>query len=88
MPVSPIDVATDGYLNSPLSVAVDGYLTVTLQPVPEVPGGGGGKGKLRGLEPPKYYTVTPQRLDDLQAQLEREDDEILTIVMVAMEVIQ
>jgi len=84
MAISPIDIATDGYLNSPLAVAADGYLTLfTVSTVKK--GGGGQKG---GLQHPRNYTVTPDQLDDLRAQLEREDEEIIAIVMAAMEVIQ
>lgn len=84
MAVSPIDVATDGYLNSPLSAAADGYLTL-FTVVTKKPGGGGQKG---GLQSTKHYTVTPDQIDDLRAQLEREDEEIIAIVMAAMEVLQ
>lgn len=84
MAVSPIDVATDGYLNSPLSVAADGYLTL-FTVVTKPKGGGGQKG---GLQHPRTYTVTPDQIDDLRAQLEREDEEIIAIVMAAMEVLQ
>jgi hypothetical protein len=83
MAISPVDVATSGYLNSPLSAASDGYLT--LFTVVTKPKGGGGTG---GLQDPRYYTITPEKLDELRAQLEREEEEIIAIIMVAMEVLQ
>ena len=85
MPVIPLDVATDGYLNSPLSVAVDGYLSLGEAPTPPPTGGGGGKG---GLQHPKYYTYTPEQVDMLKSQLLNEDDEILAIVMAAVDTLQ
>jgi hypothetical protein len=86
MAVIPLAVATDGYLDSPLSVAVDGYLTLgEIPPVVTPPGGGGGKG---GLQHPKYYTYTPEQVDMLKAQLLNEDDEILAIVMAAVDILQ
>ena len=89
MAISPIDIATDGYLNSPLAVAADGYLTVfTVSPFEGDGGKKGGGGQKGGLQHPRHYTVTPDQLDDLRAQLEREDEEIIAIVMAAMEVIQ
>lgn len=86
MPVSPIDVATQGLLNSPLSVAaVRGRLTIFTTGV--TPPGGGGKAG--GLQHPRYYTVTPEKLRALELQLERqEEDEILAILVAIMEVIQ
>lgn len=85
MAVIPLDVATDGYLNSPLSVAVDGYLSLGEAPTPPPTGGGGGKG---GLQHPKYYTYTPEQVDMLKSQLLNEDDEILAIVMAAVDILQ
>lgn len=83
--ISPINIATQGLLNSPLAVAaVRGHLIIGDIDVP-VPGGGGGKG---GLEHPRYYTMTPQKLDNLKNQLLNEDDEILAIIQAIMEVIQ
>ena len=73
--ISPLAIATDGYLNSPLSVAVDGYLTiVTIPPVPAIVDDGGDS-KLRLLMP-------DEKLDRL---LKREDDEILQIIIEFME---
>lgn len=86
--VSPINVATQGLLNSPLAVsAIRGRLIILVEEEPEKPGGGSSK-KRTGLEDPRLYTVTPEKLNTLRAQLEREDDEILAIVMAAMEVLQ
>jgi len=84
MAISPKDVATSGYLNSPLSVGSEGYLTLFTVVTNPTPGGGG----VGGLQHPKYYTVTPEKLDDLRAQLAREEEEIIAIIMVAMEVLQ
>jgi hypothetical protein len=82
--VSPITLATQGVLDSPLAVAAArGHLTFFT--VVTQPGGGGQKGGLQGT---KHYTVTADKLDDLRAQLKREDEEIIAIVMAAMEVIQ
>ena len=67
MAISPIDMATDGYLNSPLSVATDGYLHILL----DVRGGTSDKAK-RML---------------LMAKLRREDEEILAIILAAVEVL-
>ena len=84
MAISPIDIATQGLLNSPLSVAaVRGRLTIPTTPIS--PPGGGGKG---GLQSPKLYTVTPEKLDNLRAQLERDDEEILAIILAALDIIQ
>jgi len=87
MAVQPLAVATSGYLDSPLSVAVSGYLYLgDVPPTPTPPtGGGGGKG---GLQHPKYYTYTPEQVDMLRSQLLNEDDEILAIVMAAVDTLQ
>lgn len=87
--ISPINLATQGLLNSPLAVAaIRGRLIIPIEE--EVVLGGGGKSRRTGLEDPRNYTyrVTPEEFDKLKAQLEREDDEILAIVMAAMEVLQ
>ena len=84
MAISPVDVATDGYLNSPLSAAVNGYLTL-FTVVVKKKGGGGQKG---GLQDPRTYTVTPDKIDGLLQKLQEEDQEIVAIVMAAMEVLQ
>lgn len=71
--ISPIDIATHGTLNSPLSVAaVRGKLHID----DDAATGGGGAGGPRLLLP---YAK-------LQRQLQREDDEILAIIIAAMEV--
>lgn len=87
--ISPIAIATQGLLNSPLSVAaVRGHLTIGfIPPVPEDDGGGGGK-RRGALQDPREYTYTPEKVDMLRAQLLNEDDEILTIVMAAVETLQ
>jgi len=88
MAVQPLAVATSGYLDSPLSAAVSGYLylgDVPAPPPPPAQGGGGGKG---GLQHPKYYTYTPEQVDVLKSQLLNEDDEILAIVMAAVDILQ
>ena len=72
---SPLAAATDGYLAGgpffPLSVASQGYLAIiVVVEVPvSVPGGG------------KPFPKTYRRRRD---QLEREDDEVLTIFMIAV----
>ena len=86
--ISPITIATQGLLNSPLSVAaVRGHLIIGELPSTQVPGGGGGK-RRSGLQNPIEYDITPRKLAALRAQLLNEDDEILTIVMAAVEVLQ
>lgn len=87
--ISPITVATQGLLNSPLSVAaVRGHLIVGDLPAPPVVGGGGGKGKGSAFQHPREYDITPHKLAALRAQLLNEDDEILTIVMAAVDTLQ
>ena len=82
--ISPITVATQGLLNSPLSVAaVRGHLSILVAKG----GGSSAKGK-RAWQEPHEYDVTPRKLAALRAQLLNEDDEIITIVMTAMEVLQ
>ena len=73
--ISPLAIATDGYLNSPLSVAVDGYLTIVEIPPPVIDVDGGDSSKLRLLMP-------DEKLDRV---LRREDDEILQIIIEFME---
>lgn len=87
--ISPINLSTQGLLNSPLAVAaIRGRLIILVEEAEDV--GGGSSKRRTGLEDPRNYTyrVTPEQLDKLKAQLEREDDEILAIVMAAMEVLQ
>ena len=86
--ISPITIATQGLLNSPLSVAaVRGHLIIGDLPVVVVPGGGGGKGR-GAFQDPREYDITPHKLALLRAQLLNEDDEILAIVMAAMDTLQ
>lgn len=74
MAISPIAIATQGLLNSPLSVAaVRGHLTIAILVA-----------ELRGADSSKPRLLMPdERLD---RQLKREDDEILTIIIAAMEI--
>lgn len=79
MAISPITIATQGLLNSPLSVAaVRGRLRIeTGPPVPTPPGGGG---------PFVGTWVHPYVLQEqLREQIEREDEEILAVIMAFME---
>ena len=69
--ISPIDVATSGYLNSPLSAAADGYLTLGTVPLP---GGGGGIISGRGRRP---IHVPP-------TQFNQDDEDFLYIVIQAV----
>lgn len=73
MAISPIAIATHGFLNSPLSVAaVRGKLTISIE-----------EAELRGGDSSKLRLLMPdERLD---RQLKREDDEILAIIMAFME---
>lgn len=83
--ISPIDIATEGFLDSPLSVAARGMLTIEADTGygKDRPFGGG------GFEDPRRYTVTPQELERMRlAQQFREDEEILAIIAAFMEVIQ
>ena len=76
MAISPIDIATHGTLNSPLSVAaVRGHLII--EDADAVAPGGGRTGSPRLLLP----------YQKLQRQLQREDEEILAIIIAAMEII-
>ena len=86
--ISPITVATQGLLNSPLSVAaVRGHLIIGDLPAAPAVGGGGGKGR-GAFQHPREYDITPHRLAALRAQILNEDDEILTIVMAAVDILQ
>jgi hypothetical protein len=80
VPISPIDIATQGTLNSPLSVAaVRGHLTIEAEtPVIEGPGGGGVSGM------PGEWVHPFVRQDMLRSIAEREDEEILAIIMAFM----
>ena len=74
MTISPITIATHGLLNSPLAVAaVRGHLIIELD---DDATGGGRIGAPRLLLPAQK----------LRRQLLREDDEILAIIIAAMEV--
>jgi len=74
MAISPITIATHGLLNSPLAVAaVRGHLIIEIDAVAT---GGGRIGGPRLLLP----------YQKLQRQLQREDEEILAIIIAAMEV--
>ena len=82
MAISPIDIATQGVLDSPLSVAaVRGHLTIGGVAPPRPPGGGGG-GKYRPWVHPAVLK------DQLMKQAEREDDEILAIIEAFLRTIQ
>lgn len=86
--ISPLNIATQGLLDSPLAVAaVRGHLIIGVVVPPTIPGGGGG-GKKGGLQHPREYTYTPKKVDLLRAQLLNEDDEILAIIMAAIDTLQ
>lgn len=74
--ISPLHVATAGYLDSPLSVSVHGYLAFTEIESQKPKGGGGGKGKRRAV---------PSRLAAMQS---RDDEDLIPILMAAMEIIR
>ena len=82
MAISPITIATQGLLDSPLAVAaIRGHLRADAGPVaPPTPGGGGVSGMPGQWEHPY---VLKERLRD---QIEREDEEILAIIMAFMEI--
>ena len=84
--ISPINVATQGLLNSPVGVAaVRGHLIIGDIVIPPKLGGGGKKGGLQGV---KEYDITPRKLAALKAKLQNEDEEIISIITAVMEVIQ
>ena len=69
--ISPIAIATDGYLQCPLSIATNGYLVC-------MPGGGPAAKKPHIKIPLDSYKVSAQELQLLQ----REDEELITIVQI------
>ena len=76
MAISPITIATQGFLNSPLAVAaVRGRLFIELS-VPSGTSTGGAVARRRLLMP-------DERLD---RQLKREDEEVVAIIIAFMEV--
>jgi hypothetical protein len=80
MAISPITIATQGLLNSPLSVAaVRGRLTIGDIPVPPTRPPGGNSGTAATWISP--YVLRDRR----RAQIEREDEEILAVIMAFME---
>lgn len=78
--VSPIAVATHGFLNSPLSVAaVLGRLTILALIEEEVRGGSSDPKKIA-------QAIAPRVVDPvLRAKLMREDEEILAIILAIVE---
>lgn len=81
MAIVPLDVVTRGLLDSPLSVSADGYLS--LGGAPPAPGGGLGWGFLGG-KPWTHPLV--ERDERLKEQAQREDEEILAVIMAFMEI--
>jgi len=80
MPISPINVATQGVLNSPLAVAaVRGHLTLEALVAEEVRGGSSDPAAVAKAIAPKV--VNPV----LRAKLLREDEEIMAIIIAFME---
>ena len=81
MAISPITVATQGLLNSPLAVAaVRGRLRIEGGEIPVTPGGGGVSGM------PGQWVHPYVRQEQLRDQIEREDEEILAIIMAFLEI--
>ncbi len=80
--VSPIAVATQGALNSPLSMAaVRGRLIIEALVEEEVRGGSSDPAKIA-------QAIAPRVVDPvLRDKLLREDEEILAIILAAIEVI-
>ena len=81
MAVSPINIATQGLLNSPLAVAaIRGRLIIETDPgvIIEGPGGGGVSGM------PGQWVHPYVRQELLRDQIEREDEEILAVIMAFM----
>lgn len=80
MAISPITIATQGTLNSPLAVAaVRGHLTTGAIIAPPK-GGGLGWGAYGRWKHPQLER------DELMQQIQREDDEIITIIAAFMEI--
>ena len=82
MAISPIAIATQGTLNSPLAVAaVRGRLTILALIEEEVRGGSSDPAKIA-------KAIAPRVVDPvLRDKLLREDEEILAIILAAIEVI-
>jgi len=82
MAISPIAIATQGALNSPLSVAaVRGRLIIEALVEEELRGGSSDPARIA-------QAIAPRVVDPvLRAKLLREDEEILAVIMAAIEVI-
>lgn len=83
MAISPITIATQGLLNSPLSVAaVRGRLRIgTVPPVPPTPDRPPGGSSAMAATWVHPYVLK----ENLRDQIEREDEEILAVIMAFME---
>ena len=86
MPLDPLDIATQGYLNSPLSIAVDGYLSVevVIEPEPGPKDTGGVysfRTKLKKVPQKKGKQRTA-------ARRRREEEEIMLISKIFFEICQ
>lgn len=62
--IIPLDVATEGYLNSPLSIATSGYLYIAVT---------GGDNK-------KSRVIKGESLDHIQRQLNEEEEIIMIVL--------
>ena len=83
--VSPLDIATQGYLCSPLSVATDGYICIDVEvdkPVIKKPGGsGGGRSKTTYKQPYKIPEKVSE--EDYNIYLKRkEEEEVLLFIKI------
>ena len=85
MAISPIAIATQGVLNSPLAVAaVRGHLTIETD---VTTGGGLGYGAY-GILPPDRWEHPQLEIDRIELQIEREEEEIMAIVVSAAELLK
>lgn len=89
--ISPIAVATEGYLNTTLAIATVGFLSTGDIPVePPVYNGGGGSGAVSGESyfnqaPPQYKA--PAR-DAYLEQALQEDEELLMLLSSLLRITQ
>jgi len=72
--ITPINVGTDGYLNSPLSVMARGYLA--LETALQLVGGGGSKGKRAARD------------SDMRALIQEDNDLLILISTITSRLIR
>lgn len=77
--MTPIDVATGGYLNGPLCTATDGYICVTVV-VQKTGGRGQGLTKRQ-----KMMRLEQLNKSYIMEQLVREDEELIAIIVASVD---